>query len=293
MISGSIVASKFIGGFTLKKTDNFFVLSNYNTDPSLYLNYCNDYHIYDQSDKAEISKDLKRKYSKISFVENSGHSITNYFRFIIDHYDDLPSHMMLTKANMIGRHISQEYFDRVYDNKFYTSLYDDRSWVDKRGVAYQLYDGAFLEINNSWYASAKPHKYFRTYNELLSFVFKDPIIPQWLLFSPGACYIVSKDQVLKYPKAFYENLKYLVSSAYFPSEAYHVERMLNVIFMANYEIQSYMRDTVFFQEELQKYEKLQIVADKQKTVIIRLFERINDLITARYNSFLYRMMIGK
>ncbi len=149
--------------YNMKKTDTFFIISNYNTDPERYLEYCDDYHIYDQSPDTEIREKLNAKYDKISFVENTGHNISDYFRFFIDHYESLPKNMMLAKGNMIGRHISQEFFDRVYANKYYTMLYDDRGYADKCGVAYQLYDGAFLEMNNAWYAQAKPHKYFENY----------------------------------------------------------------------------------------------------------------------------------
>lgn len=277
----------------MKKNSTFFIISNYNTDPEQYLSYCEDYHIYDQSPDIEIRESLRRKYSKISFVQNTGHNISDYFRYFIDHYKSLPQYMMLAKGNMIGRHVTQEYFDRVYDSKCYTPLYDDRSWVDKRGIAYQLYDGAFLEVNNAWYASAKPHKYFRTYNELLSFVFINPIIPHWLLFSPGACYIVSREQVLKYPKEFYENLKYLVSYTYFPSEAYHVERMLNSIFSANYEINPYMKDVSAFHEELTQHVKLKMIANRKKTLVVHTWRRIVNSIAERYNNFLYRLMIDK
>ncbi len=90
------------------------------------------------------------------------------------------------------------------------------------------------------------------YNDLLTFVFKDPIIPEWVLFSPGACYIVSKEQVEKYPIVFYENLKYLVSYTYFPSEAYHVERMLHIIFGANYELNDWMLDREEFKERIEE-----------------------------------------
>lgn len=175
----------------MKKTDTFFIISNYNTDPEKYLEYCEDYHIYDQSPDSKIREQLRAKYTKISFVENTGHNISDYFRYFIDNYDNLPAYMMLAKGNMIGRHISQEFFDRVYNNKYYTFLYDDRGYVEKCGVAYQLYDGAFLEFNNSWYVSARTHTYFTNFNDLLTFVFKNPIVPKWLLFSPGACYIVS------------------------------------------------------------------------------------------------------
>jgi hypothetical protein len=277
----------------MEKTDTFFIISNYNTDPEQYLHYCKDYHIYDQSPDIEIRQKLKNKYTEISFVENTGHNISDYFRFFIDNYKSLPQHMMLAKGNMIGRHVTQEYFDRVYNNKCYTSLYDDRGWLDKRGVAYQLYDGSFLEINNSWYASTKPHKYFATYNELLTFIFRNPIIPQWVLFSPGACYIVSREQVLKYPKEFYENLKTLVSYTYFPTEAYHVERMMNVIFSANYEINSYMKNTLAFQEELKKNERLKLVTEQRSKTVNRMWKHLYCSLSARYNSFLYRMMLGK
>jgi len=189
-------------------------------------------------------------------------------------------------------HISQEYFDRVYDNKSFTSLYDDRDWKDRCGIAYQLYDGAFLEINNAWYAAAKPHKYFETYNELLKFLFKNPIIPHWLLFSPGACYIVTSEQVLKYPKAFYENLKYLVSYTYFPSEAYHVERMLNIIFNANYEINPYMGDSAAFHGELEKYARIKGIAAQKNTVVKQFFNRLRIGLKVRINKVLYKMMIN-
>lgn len=240
----------------MKKTDTFFIISNFNTDPEMYLKYCKDYHIYDQSTDIEIKEKLRKKYKKISFVKNTGHNISDYFRFFVDNYDNLPEYIMLAKGNMIGRHISKEFFEKVYNNKYYTLLYDDRNNKDKCGIAYQLYDGAFLEINNSWYASSKIHKYFSTFNELLVFLFKDPIIPKWTLFSPGSCYVVSREQVKKYPATFYKNLMELVSYTYFPSEAYFVERMLHVIFSGNYEITPYMSDPFAFRRKIDEQEKL-------------------------------------
>lgn len=235
----------------LKKTDTFFIISNFNTDPERYLQYCEDYIIYDQSTDPALRETLKGKYSKIAFVENTGHNISDYFRFFHDNYDNLPRWMMLAKGNMIGRHISKEYFEKVYRNKSYTLLYDDRANKDKPWVAYQLYDGAFLEVNNSWYVPFRTHKYFSDYNDLLRFVFKDPIIPAWTLFSPGACYIVSSEQVRKYPKAFYDNMRRLVSYTYFPSEAHQVERMMNVIFGANYELNPHMGAAAAFDAKLE------------------------------------------
>lgn len=236
----------------LKKTDTFFVISNYNTDPERYLEYCEDYIIYDQSPDQTLRGKLKSKYEKIACVENTGHNISDYFRFFVDHYENLPPWIMLAKGNMIGRHVSQGYFEKVYDNKRYTFLYNDEKPKDTCGVAYHLYEGAFLEINNSWYAFAKTHKYFTCFNDFLRFIFKDPVIPEWVLFSPGACYIVSKEQVLKYPKAFYRNLCGLVSYTYFPTEAYMVERALHMIFSANYTLTPWAADEKMFSEQLER-----------------------------------------
>lgn len=274
-----------------KKTDTFFIISNFNTDPEPYLGYCEDYHIYDQSTDKAISSALKEKYKKISFVLNTGHNISDYFRFFIDNYEKLPRRMMLAKGNMIGRHVSQAYFDKVYRNKFYTALYDDRANKDKPGIAYQLYDGAFLEINNSWYVPFRTHKYFSNYNDLLRFVFRDPIIPEWVLFSPGACYIVSPEQVRKYPAAFYENLHHLVSYTYFPSEAHQVERLMNLIFSANYEMNPYMGEPAAFAAKLAEQEKLNAAAVLAEAGPGGKTAALRRRFKAKYNDLLHRLML--
>ena len=235
----------------MNKTNTFFVISNFNTDPEQYLEYCKDYIIYDQSTNVEIKTLLRNKNLKIEFVENTGHNISDYFRFFIDNYNSLPQFIMLLKGNIIGRHVTEEFFNRVYTNQYYTLLFEAKSFIEKHMVSYQLYDGAFLEINNAWYSKAKEYKYFKTYDELLKFVFKNPIISKWLMFSPGGCHIVTKEQVNKYPPIFYENLKFLVSYKYFPSEAYHVERMLNIIFTGSYELNEHMLDHTKFKQALQ------------------------------------------
>jgi hypothetical protein len=275
----------------MDKTDTFFIISNYNTDPGKYLEYCKDYHIYDQSPDIKIREQLKAKYTKISFVENTGHNISDYFRYFLDNYDHLPAHMMLAKGNMIGRHISQEFFDRVYNNKFYTFLYDDRRSFDTDGVAYHLYDGALLEINNSWWALTKTPKYFSNFNDLLVFLFKDPIIPKWLLFSPGACYIVTREQVRKYPANFYKNVMELMSYTYFPSEAYCVERMMHIIFLANHELNPYMGDVAAFREKLAVQEKLHDQAVREGETLRGKAFALPRRLKNRLNGLLYRLML--
>jgi hypothetical protein len=232
------------------KTDTYFVISNFNTYPENLLEYCENYIIYDQSNDASIKSRLKATNWNVSFVEHTGHNLSDYFRFFISYYDNLPSCIMLLKGNIIGRHVSQEFFDNNYNNKYFTPFFSDKKLQSAGLLAFQLFEGAYLELNTEWYIRAKPFKYFETYNQLLQFIFVDPIIPKWLYFSPGACYIVTSEQVKKYPRQFYENLKYIVSYNFFPSEAYHVERMLYVIFNGNYQINEHMLSSTLFFEKL-------------------------------------------
>ena len=107
----------------MRKTDNFFVISNYNTDPSYLIDYCNDYIVYDQSEIKLF--DIKKTDLKFERTIHTGHNITDYFKFFIDKYNDLPEFVVLLKGNIINRHLSKEYFERVYNNKYYTFLYED------------------------------------------------------------------------------------------------------------------------------------------------------------------------
>ncbi len=268
-----------------KKSKTFFIISNYNTDPEQYLDYCEQYHIYDQSPDENLKAKLKEKYEQnISFVQNTGHNISDYFRFFIDNYDNLPETMLLGKGNMIGRHLSKEYFDKVYDNQYYTYLHNDKNWKDQPGVAYHIFDGAFLEINNSWYVSFREHRYFSNYNDLLRFIYVDPIIPYWTLFSPGACHIVTRAHVHKYPKEFYENLMIILSYTYFPSEAHQIERLLNTIFLGNYQIQKYMDSKEAFLIALQEQEK----QNKKKLETVK---GLKNIISSYYKKLIERIIL--
>lgn len=238
------------------KTTNFFVISNYNTDPTYLLKYCQNYIVYDQSD-IEIF-DIEKTKLNFERTKHSGHNITDYFKFFIEHYDNLPEFICLIKGNIIGRHLTKEYFDKVYNNNYYTFLYEDnKNPINyKKNVFYKISESEFLEINNSWYVSRHPHKYFINFNDLLKFIYKSPILPKYCLFAPGACYIVSKFQVKKNSKEFYLNLNKILSYTLipkFPSEAHQIERMLHLIFTCNYEVNEHMNDLKSFDIELNKF----------------------------------------
>ncbi|MFD2864940.1 DUF3431 domain-containing protein [Mucilaginibacter antarcticus] len=260
----------------MKKTENFFVISNYNTDPSYLLDYCKDYIVYDQSDKNTF--DVSKTSLKFQITQHTGHNITDYFKFFIDNYDNLPETIALIKGNIIGRHLSKAYFEKTYLNQYYTFLYNDEDIkaTGKKDVYFLASESEFLEINNSWYVAHHPHKYFGSFNQLLNFIYQKPVVPEYCLFAPGACYIISKHQVLKHTKEFYINLNKILGYTLdpkFPSEAHQIERMLHTIYTCNYEVHAYMNNEQLFDLELDKKvsEKGEVLP---KNIILRKIKKL-------------------
>lgn len=275
----------------MKKTDNFFLIHNFNTVPEELLAYCKDYLIVDASTEEETVKALQEKGLNFIHVENTGHNITTYFDYFAEHYEELPEVLCICKGNMIGRHCSKEYFDRVYDNSYFTYLYEDRASrmkfakpgseyagngttdgeeaadrktaekVQVSDIASLVSESQYIEENSSWYVDSPshPHRYFDNFDDLLKFVYKDPVIPRYCLFSPGACFIVRREQIRKHVPAFYRNLNKIMNYALepnFPSEAHMVERMLPLIFEASYEENEWMQKEALFDEKLKEREEI-------------------------------------
>jgi hypothetical protein len=215
-----------------------FVVSNFNADPTDLLSYSTSYSLYDQSDDPMIVDFMHTHYPNANFVANSGHSLTNYFSYLEENWNNLPSTIALLKSNVIGRHTSRAYFERNYANQHYTFLFDDP--VPPNTVSSLLYESAFLEWNDSWYATSKPRRYFSTYNQVLNFLYVDPVLPKWVLFSPGACYIVPRPSIERLPPSLFSLLRFMVSYQYFPAEAYFVERILHTVFSSNTPLQPYI-----------------------------------------------------
>ncbi len=250
----------------MNKTDTFFLIHNYNTVPKELIEHCNDYLIIDCSDDDKTRQQLKADGLKFVETENTGHNLTSYFHYFIDNYDDLPEWIALLKGNIIGRHVSKEYFERVYNNKWFTFLYQDtRMWDrykkggDEGSIASLLSEGGYIEHNNSWYMNqSHDYRYFYDMDDFYRFVYKDPVIPRECVFSPGGCYIVGRDQIRKNSETFYKNLNTLMEyrkESNFPAEAYLVERLLPWIFTSRYEVNSWMEDEKEFGEMLGKCEE--------------------------------------
>lgn len=251
----------------MKKTKNFFLIHNFNTVPTELLSYCDDYIIYDCSTDKAVKEKLKSMDLKVKDVPNTGHNITTYFSYFAENYDNLPEVMCLLKGNMIGRHCSKEFFDRLYDEKSFTFLYDEKQYWDRfskynadgeknePGNTFLALENVYVEKNDSWYAASDNHpkKYFNDADDLLRFIYKKPMIPQYFMFASGACYIVRREQVLRHSREFYLNLNKLMNYGMnpgFPSEAHQIERILPIIFTSLSEVNDYMNDEAAFEEKL-------------------------------------------
>lgn len=226
----------------MKIKKNFLVVSYYNlnNDISWIPAYSDNYLIYDQSEKPSYPPGIDMK--KIIRSKHTGHNISDNLTFIIDHYDRLPEVTVFAKGNIFPRHSTQAFFDRVMNNEYFTSIEDYSIHHPKWPVSAFSADGGYCELNKNWYLHQPNHplKYFYRYDDFMNYCFKDPVAPRYTRFAPGANYIVPRAHILKFPKVFYENLRFFVSYDLFPGEAYIIERALHAIWNCNFQVSENM-----------------------------------------------------
>lgn len=221
-----------------KIQDTLLVVNTYRNDLSWLPRRTSNYLVYDRSENPIYPPTIDS--NKIIRSPNIGYNIYDYCTYIIDHYDHLPERVMFTKGNVFPRHISEREFDRLANNTYFTPIEDYRMHQVSWPTSFFSSDGGFCEINNSWYLRHHSTKYFHSYNDFITFCFKNPVIPRYLRFAPGANYIVPRENILKLPKVFYENLRTFVSHDQLPGEAHIIERSLFTLWTCNFEISESM-----------------------------------------------------
>lgn len=254
---------------------NFLVISSYKNDISWVPIRTPQYIIFDKN-KADIyPPNIDR--TKVKKVANVGYNLADYFTYIIDHFDQLPECVIFTKGNVFPRHLSEVQFDRLANSRQFTPLEDFRMHKTYWPVCFIDSDGGFNEINNSWYLNHFPVKYFNDYNDFLRFCFKDPVIPRYVRFAPGACYVAPRENILRLPKVFYENLRTFVSHDTLVGEAHIIERALYTLWTANFEINEQM---------LKPIDNNFVVLPKQQPSLIKKVSRL----TTNYYQKLVRLI---
>ncbi|MBI2627533.1 DUF3431 domain-containing protein [Candidatus Nomurabacteria bacterium] len=214
--------------------NNFLMVSNYNADISWILDYTDNYIIYDRSDTDEWIKPFDPK--KVKKVPNIGWDIYDKFTYVIDNYNNLPEVIILAKGNFF-RYISREEFDQVCNNTSFTPLFT-KHHKTYLPVCFYDKDGMFNEINNSWYLRTFSIKYFNSYNQFIKQFGLE--IPKYVRFAPGSNYIVTKQNIHKHPKSFYEKLRQCLDYGATPGEAQIIERFLYTLWTTDKKFSSEM-----------------------------------------------------
>ncbi len=211
----------------------FIVFSTYNNSIAELEKYADGYIIYDQS-TIEFWKQKNFALNALA-RPNVGHSLSNIFEFISENWSALPEKITFLKANVVPRHCDLGYLEANINNGFYSHFYNDGEVSLRSGINELLFPGYYLEVNDSWYMSGGNHSLFCTFDEAARSILQSYKPSRYLLFSPGACFTVTRQQIEKHPLSLYELLRYVVSYRFFPEEAFIVERMLPMIFLGTYE----------------------------------------------------------
>lgn len=186
-----------------------FIVSNYKSDYSWIKKYTDSFVVY-HKDRVNV-----------------GYNISTMMQFIIDNYDSLPDVCVFVKDNLLERHITLEEFEKVVNNKTFTPLLTQNHKVYEPVCRYV--DGVYQELNNSWYFTNYPCRYFRDYDSFANSMGLPN--PEYLSFAPGGNYIVPKENILKRSKAFYAKLLEFCSWSQINAESHAIERALYIIWL--------------------------------------------------------------
>lgn len=202
-------------------------------EESWVVDFTDNYLIYDRAHRYKENEKVKHQ-------KNVGANIYDIFDFINENYNNLPEIMIFCKGNVIPRHCGIRKFIELVNNTTFTPIenyiretpnFHDGiySFVNDDDAYYECY----MEVNGT-VNSVHKSKTFFSYKSLLDEIFENGGHEYYIRFSPGANYIITKQDVLKYNKIFYETMKELVSWHVQPGEAYLLERALFTLFNNNF-----------------------------------------------------------
>lgn len=189
------------------------------------------YHIYAKNKVDDLSVDPE----KTTVVENVGYNIYPYLKYIVDNYETIPDVVVFCKNNVFPRHVSRATFERLALRKVFTAIEEPSRWNNKYPYSVLSSDNGFLEINNSWYTKLSPRKYFYSFDDFYSFIFRDVSRPRYLRFAPGGNYVVPKQNILLRSRNFYCNLMKFCEHHQFSGESHMIERALFAIWSSTAE----------------------------------------------------------
>ena len=115
---------------------NSICISSFDANLDWFKDYDNPHVIFDTCHKGVKKSryypydiqpsNLKNKYPLFNVIDGDiqGYNIYDYLTFIINNYECLPEVIVFIKGNILDRHVSREYFNRIIDNNYFTSIED-------------------------------------------------------------------------------------------------------------------------------------------------------------------------
>ena len=126
-------------------------------------------------------------------------------------------------------------FSRVYTNKYFTYLYEDKNVILKHDINFLAMENMYLEkmIPGMLDRQIIHTDILIISTDCCNLYTKMRLFQNIVYLRRGGCYIISREQVLKNSREFYMNLNKIMSYGLepnFPSEAHQIERMMPVFF---------------------------------------------------------------
>jgi hypothetical protein len=214
----------------MNKPAAFFVISAWNNDVSWVKEYTDNYIIFDKSNTLDENEHIAK-------IENVGYNIYDICYYIIENYDKLPDLIAFLEGNPFD-HCKKDVFNKLIQENKFTPI-EFYGIIPANDFEQRTKDGGFMEKNNNWYIAT--HNLmsnqlckFDSFDDFMNKYFEDYLHLNWLIFAPGAQYIVEKQQILQYPKKFWYSLMGEVSEKRAPAEAFIIERGLYYIFAGTF-----------------------------------------------------------
>lgn len=191
--------------------------------------YTDNYLIYDRAHRFTEN-------DKIKHQVNVGANIYDIFDFIVNNYENLPEIIIFCKGNVIPRHCGFEKFKEIINNTEFTTIENyirDHprhspniySFVDETDA----YHEKPIEVDAT-VAGIHLGKYIFSYRDMLNDIFENASVGEYIRYAPGGNHILTKTDILRYNKYFYETMREYVSWDVKPGEAYLLERALFTLF---------------------------------------------------------------
>ena len=252
------------------------VISSFNNSGELLIGYGSSYSLYDQSNTNEWAE-INSKLGAIK-ATHVGHDLNNILNFIIDNYGNLPDRTAFIKANILERHCTPDYFEQNIDNLTYTQFYHDPKVELGNGVNDVIFPGMYLERNDSWYVRKEKHRAFCSLDQLANELFLEYRPANYVMFSPGACFLIPKEYITRHPIEIYKILLRISTYEFFPDEAFIVERILPMIFLSGYKANSNLNSLIqSIEVKLEKNEHSCI----KKSLSSQISKRLNKIRQSR------------